>query len=395
MELWWRIRGWERLRLTSADCSKRLAELAAQMRLEDIRFENDLVADFTLRRGERQRIPVREGDILEVAATGGLPKLLRIVRRWWMVTGLILILGALTLFLRGRVLFARVEGNELVPSRLIIERAEECGVAFGAPSRALRSEQVKNHLLWAIPQLRWSGVNVDGCSAVIAVAERQEAAPPEPELPGSIVAAADAVVTDVFPGTGTALVKPGQAVRAGEVLISGTADLGLLVRMDRAEGEVYGLTRRVLEVKLPSKTLRRGENGAVIRKFSLQIGKKYVNFSNDSGILHGTCVKMRTVNYLKLPGGFQLPVALVTETYHLCDTEFISREMDAALLLEEARRCVRGMMRSGTILREEITADRDRLRILFECREMIGVFRPGIETEGDTNDRENCERGTG
>ena len=393
MELWWRIRGWKRLRLTSADCTGFLRALSQEIKLEDIRFLNELTAEFTVFRGER--IMEREGDVLEAVGAGGLPLLWDCVRRWWMVAGFVLLLGILTAFLQGRVLFFRVEGNEQVPDRLILEHAADCGLRFGASSRELRSEQVKNHLLWAIPGLRWAGVNVEGCSAVITVAERQAGEAPEESMPGNIVATVDAVVTDVFPGAGSVVAEPGQAVRAGEVLISGATDLGLLVRTERAEGEVYGLTRHVLEVRQPARTVIRGEQGRVIHKFSLRIGKKYVNFSNDSGILHGTCVKMRTVHSLKLPGGFQLPVALVTDTYQLCQTESITREMDAELLLEEARRRTRENMTAGTILREDVTMEQDCLRVVFECRELIGRFRPGIEIERDTNDRENRERGAG
>ena len=104
---------------------------------------------------------------------------------------------------------------------------------------------------------------------------------------------------------------------------------------------------------------------------------------------------MRTVKYLTRPGGFQLPVALVTDTYRLCDTEPISRERDEDLLVEGARRTARESMIAGTILREEAAVVNGRLRVTLECREMIGVFRPGTITEGDTNDRENRERGAG
>lgn len=395
MELWWRVRGWIRLRLTSADCAGRLRELAREVQMYDIRFCDDLTAEFTVSHKERGMISVRDGDVLVEIRRGGLPCLWTTVHQWWMVTVFALGIIMLSVLLQGRLLFFRVEGNDRVPERLILERATECGLYFGAPSRDVRSEQVKNHLLWAIPELRWAGVNVDGCSAVITVAERQIGEEPEETLPGDIVAAIDAVVTDVFLGTGSALAAPGQAVRAGDVLISGTTDLGLLVRTEQANGEVYGLTRRAFEVKLPEESVVRRETGRVIRKFSLRIGKKYVNFSNDCGILYGTCVKMRTVKDLKLPGGFSLPVALVTDTYRLCDTDAIPREMDAGLLLSEARRLAREDMIAGTILREDVTVEEGRLRVVFECRELIGRFRPGFEIEGDTNDRENRERGAG
>ena len=104
---------------------------------------------------------------------------------------------------------------------------------------------------------------------------------------------------------------------------------------------------------------------------------------------------MRTVNYLTLPGGFQLPVALVTDTYQICETENVSREMEHEDLMTQARRYVREQMRSGTIEQEDARFTGGALTVVFECREMIGAFRPGIYTEGDTNERENRERGAG
>lgn len=392
MELYWKIRGWVRLRLTSADCVTRLREISRELRLEQVEFPDALTAEFLVRRGMEGRIWVREGERLETVRTGGLPVVLEGLGRWKLMCGVVVFLLFLTVFLPTRILFLEVEGNGAVPARLILERAEECGVYFGASRRSLRSERVKNHLLWAIPELRWAGVNTQGCTAVITVALRDSGKAGEEELPGDIAAVTDAVVTEVILQSGTALVRPGEAVREGQLLISGTADLGHSTRIDRAEGEVYGLTRRVVEVGLPENTLLRTENGSMVRKFSLRIGKKSVNFSNDSGILHGTCVKMRTVNYLTLPGGFALPVALVTDTYRLCEETAIPREMTREVLAQQARRYVREQMTAGTILAEELQYADGGLTAVFQCRELIGAFRPGIYTEGDTNDRESGER---
>ena len=391
----WLLTGWVRLRLTSADPAARLREFAEEYRLEKIVFYDDLTAEFDISAPDAKKLRVRERERLERTGGGGLPRFLAGLARWKILTAAVLLLGVQTVLLPTRIWFVEVRGNGSVPAALIAERAEECGVYFGASRRELRSEQVKNHLLWAIPELKWAGVNTEGCVAVITVAVRQEEEGTSDGQPGDIVAASDGVVDGVVNQSGTVLVKPGQAVRAGETLISGTSDLGTVVLSERAAGEVYGLTRREITAVLPSQTRSREETGAVVRKFSLRIGKKYVNFSNDSGILYGTCVKMRTVKYLTLPGGFQLPVALVTDTYRLCRTDAVSREMDTQALLSEVRRYAREAMTAGTILREETAVRENSLRAVLHCRELIGVFRPGIETEGDTNERENRERGAG
>ena len=391
MELWWRLRGWKRLRLTSADCPSRLRQMADRVKLTDIVFPGPVTAEFSCLRTDVPKLRIRDGERLEAVGEGGLPKYLKGLWAWRRLAAFALLLGLLTVLLPTRVFFFRVEGNGELPERYILEQAAKCGVSFGAARRELRSEQVKNQLLKAIPELRWAGVNTQGCTAIITVALRDQGENREEDLPGDIVAVADGLVTACYPAAGTGMVVPGQAVREGQVLISGVTDLGRCTRLDRAAGEVYGLTRRSVEAVLPGKTLLKQSTGQTIRKFSLLIGKKYVNFSNDSGIFMGSCVRMRTVNYLTLPGGFSLPAALVTDTYFLCETTEAPRE-DWGPLEDAARRIVRERMIAGEVLSEDKNREGNRLTAVYDCRELLGVFRPGVYMEGDSNERENRER---
>ena len=66
--------------------------------------------------------------------------------------------------------------------------------------------------------------------------------------------------------------------------------------------------------------------------------------------------------------------------------------MTREVLAQQARRYVREQMTAGTILAEELQYADGSLTAVFQCRELIGAFRPGIYTEGDTNDRESGER---
>lgn len=391
MELWWRLRGWKRLRLTSADCPSRLRQMADRVKLTDIVFPEPVTAEFSCLRTDVPKLRIRDGERLETVGEGGFPKYLKGLWAWRRLAAFALLLGLLTVLLPTRVFFFRVEGNGELPERYILEQAAKCGVSFGAARRDLRSEQVKNQLLKAIPELRWAGVNTQGCTAVITVALRDQGENREEDLPGDIVAVADGLVTACYPAAGTGMVAPGQAVREGQVLISGVTDLGRCTRLDRAAGEVYGLTRRSVEAVLPGKTILKLSTGQTIRKFSLLIGKKYVNFSNDSGIFMGSCVRMRTVNYLTLPGGFSLPVALVTDTYCLCETTEAPRESWEPLQ-DAARRIVRERMTAGEILSEDKNQEGNRLTAVYDCRELLGVFRPGVYMERDSNERENRER---
>ena len=79
-------------------------------------------------------------------------------------------------------------------------------------------------------------MNTRGCVAVISVRERpEEAQVDRPGTVSAVTAAQDGIIERVTVTNGTALCRPGQAVRAGETLISGYTDCGRTIRAGRAE----------------------------------------------------------------------------------------------------------------------------------------------------------------
>ena len=190
-----------------------------------------------------------------------------------LAVGLILLM-MLTLYLPTRVLFFRVEGNESVTERQILEAMEESGIRFGASRRAVRSEKMKNVLLEALPELKWAGINTSGCTAVITVREREmQQSEKDPTAVTGIVAAADGYVTSSTVVRGTGLCEPGQIVKAGQLLISGYTDQGICLLATGAEGEIYAQTSRNVEVVTPLQRQQRVQATAVTRRCSLTVGK--------------------------------------------------------------------------------------------------------------------------
>ena len=317
-------------------------------------------------------------------------KLLKRTGLYWNLKGLIkrpvlvvgmLIFFMLSLYLPSRVLFFQVEGNESIPSQLILQSCENVGVCFGSSRSEVRSERVKNALLEAIPRLKWVGVNTKGCVAVITVRERPE----EPELNemkiSSIVASRDGVITSCTAAKGNLLVRPGQAITAGEVLISGYTDCGLSIRATRAEGEVYAQTNREITAIIPIEHKEKREISHEYRKYGIIIEKKRINFYKDSGILGDSCDKMYVTYVLTLPGGFQLPVALVAETWRYWDTTQESLDSDAAAqqMQEVSRHYLQSVMIAGSVTKStsqpQNTEELFSLNTKYFCHEMIGQVR--------------------
>lgn len=285
-------------------------------------------------------------------------------------------------YLPGRIFFFRVEGNRSVPTRLIVEQTLKNGVGFGVSRKDVRSETVKNDLLASIPELEWAGINTYGCLAVISVRERM--APEETTQSlgvGSIVAARDGLITEYTVTKGNGLCKVGQAVKAGEVLISGYTDCGISIQATRAQGEIYAITQRDLEAIIPSDYHVQGAKSGSEKKYSLIIGKKRINFYKDSGISQGSCDKMYVEYYLTLPGGFTLPVALAVEECIFYETESISLYQDTAstILTDYAKSYLSKQMVSGTVVGEsEILGQWENGFTMYGeyvCHESIGQLQ--------------------
>lgn len=322
----------------------------------------------------------RGEDVTVTGRTGLYWKIIALFRRPVLLSGIFLLMF-LTFFLPTRVLFVEVEGNDRVPAMEILEQAQLSGIRFGVSRREVRSEQLKNALLEAIPSLQWAGINTKGCTAVISVRERAETQTRSDPAIGHIVAACDGIIlsTDVLSGTG--LCSPGQAVRQGQVLISAYTDTGIAIRASRARGEVFATTRRNFRAVTPAQARIRSAQTRREVKFSLRIGKKRINFWKGSGICDTSCDRIYVENCITLPGGFQLPISVIQETViHYQVSPFEISRSDVQPRLEDfASRYLLGHMVSGTIRSTDAelrsASGTYILEGTYRCTEMIGRFR--------------------
>ncbi len=387
------ISGTVQVELTSADPERALAAInRAGITVYGAEQIGALSFRFTVERKSMKAlryIVKKRGETLVVHGRNGLYwGIRRLLYRPVLLFGL-LIITLLSLYLPGKILFISVEGNSTVPSSLILEKAQDCGIVFGASRRAVRSEKMKNALLEALPQLQWAGVNTKGCCAVISVRERQmpEAQEQTPSV-SSIVSSMDGVIRELTVVQGNPVCKVGQSVTAGQVLISGYTDLGLCIRAEQARGEIFAQTQRSLQVICPSEQQIRGEIYRQEKKYSVLIGKKRINFYKGSGISDTTCDKMYSYYHLTLPGGYQLPITFVVEELQSAQLQCSNTDSESAKVLaaEFASRYLSQKMVAGRIeARYELLfedAEHYRMTGKYACYEMIGRSRNEENFEG-------------
>ena len=327
-------------------------------------------------------------ELARISSRGGALLARRLRRRIALLTAAVVcfaLLAAGSLF----VWEIDISGCESVTEGEVRRALASAGVAEGSFWPAWDADAVKNHLLLEIPELAWAGVSVSGSRAEVRVRERIE----RPELasdgaPGSITAAASGIIERMEVYEGAPAVSVGDAVAAGETLVSGEMASAVGdTRYVRARASVTARTYVELTACAPLKYGRLLEADTHSR-WSLIIGSGRVNFFRGSSQTPPGCGKIIEEYPLAWEGVFRLPVTLVRET--VIEYSAQEAEEDPALLeqrLAEAlqSRLERRLEGRGEALSVHFTARESGgalyVTLRAECREDIAVYTPAEGSE--------------
>ena len=196
----------------------------------------------------------------------------------------------------------------------------------------------------------------------------------------SIYAAATGVILHMDVYAGEARVAPGAAVEPGDVLVSGAVyDLGGGVRPVCARAEIRARTRQELtgQIALTESEKQSARGGRT--RWALRVGKKRINFYQNSGISNAECDKITCEYPFAIRGVFALPFSLVRERVQPYRTASVPVSADAAraaleqALLQQLRETIGA---DGTILAYETAAEVTggvlTVTLTAECEQEIG-----------------------
>ncbi|NLP44200.1 MAG: sporulation protein YqfD [Peptococcaceae bacterium] len=167
---------------------------------------------------KRLRKAAREAEIkIAIRAKYGFPFVaLRWQRRKGLIVGLFLIFTALTV-LSQFVISIEVEGNDRVPTEQIIVEAEKLGLKTWVLKNNLDLEEISKKLQENNPDLIWATIDERGTNMKIRVVEKT--LPEKVVYQGDLIAAKTGFVDQVIVIQGIPVVKEGDMVKQGQVLI--------------------------------------------------------------------------------------------------------------------------------------------------------------------------------
>ena len=317
-------------------------------------------------------------------------------RRYALLAGLLLCL--MTLAVGSKVILdIEVTGNETLSDREILCQLRLCGLGIGSYGPSVPVREVENRMLQTMDRLDFCAMTFHGTRAVLSVREAEE----KPKIedgtrPADVVSVTDGIITHMEPWSGDAQFREGDAVLEGEVLISGTMtmdppayteqDLGTMTV--RASGRVLARTWRTMEAETALTAPVKVYTGREMRRYSLILMGRRLNFYENSGISYGKYDRMTQTKTWAPLGDRGLPILWQRETIREYETAFLSLdpEQTETMLKNRLAETLAARLDEGKVLRQDFGTRREgdtlAVTLLAQCSEQIGRTREWGEPGG-------------
>ncbi|MBE6634395.1 MAG: hypothetical protein E7620_08675 [Ruminococcaceae bacterium] len=318
-----------------------------------------------------QRAAEAESLTLSVSELRGLPSVgFFLIRRWGLLLGALCAVLLLCLS-QEYVWSVRVTGNQTMTVGEVREELEACGFGVGSRIGQVAMNELENRVLLQSDQLAWITVRMEGTVAVVQVLERATSPEEEPKRPANLVAAKDGQIEGLELFRGECVIKQGQAVRAGELLVSGVYDSQTVgARFTRAAGRVFARTETDFHVEIPLEYTEKVYLNNEKVEIWMNFFQKSMKIFKSTGKTEGACDIIEKENHFSGLGLRDLPVFFTVQTKRYYEERTVARGYEEAeeLAYLELERLLAQMPKDTQLLRKEIRVTVTETAVILDCR---------------------------
>ena len=228
----------------------------------------------------------------------------------------IVVSALLVAFFSGLVWDIRIEGNEKLSDAKILSELERCGFSVGDLWALADNDKVCTRILAESRDIGWISINRRGTVAYVSVIERvtgNVGNTDEGSGYANIIASKDCIIEDITVKRGQALVKKGDSVKKGDVLVLGALPEEAGGAFCRAEAEIIGRVSDKISVAVDRNYEKKTEILSECRAINIQIFGLDINIFKKYGNSIDECAIIEEVNTLSLLGKYRLPIAIKRE----------------------------------------------------------------------------------
>jgi similar to stage IV sporulation protein len=266
---------------------------------------------------------------VEILDKKGLPfAIYRLRTRKMFGLGILIFLGLL-IFLSSFIWDIEIIGNEKTKTEDIIRALEKENIKLGIIKYNIDQDYAKHFLLEEFDNFSFISVEIKGTKLIIEVKEQD--LPPkklDTNVPCNIVATKKGVIVKAIARNGKTLVRKGDIVKKGQILITGVISEDNLEEyiLVHAEGEVLAKTVYYSRIDEPIIKVEKEETGKTIEMRELKIGEKGIRFLKEDIPFNHYTEATREVKLFK--NKIPLPFKILIHEYKEVEIKEIKQNID-------------------------------------------------------------------
>lgn len=227
----------------------------------------------------------------------------------------------------------RIDGEKRLSEKQILDDLNTCGIHIGSPIKKLDTDVIQNRMIIYSDEVSWISINLIGTVAHIEIRE-VEPYPEETEKPyaANLVATEDGEIIGFEEVKGEIVVKIGDRVRKGDLLVSGIRDSKTQgFTYTCAEGMVFAKTVSSYGISVPLEYQKKERTGKVYTEKYLVFFNKDVKIYSNNRKMPESCDIIDTVKYMNVLSLGELPFGIRTVKHIEYNLQNATRSAEEAI----------------------------------------------------------------
>lgn len=318
---------------------------------------------------------------IKIEKKKGLPFTFNKYRKRKIFALLIFIILIIIAILSNFVWNIQIEGTEKISKDELIQTLKEEGLSIGKFKPGIETREIINKVRLDRDDIAWIGIEITGTNAIVKVVEAEE----KPEIVDedeycNIVATKDGVVTKIMAQNGTPLVKNGDLIKKGTVLIGGWLEGKYTgTRYVHSNGQVEAKVWYTQKERVYLKETKKEDTGEAQNKYSVNINNFIINFNKRVSKFENYDT-IEEAKKIKLFSNFYLPIELVKTTYKEYKVVEIAHTLEEAktIGIERAKDKLNAQIENTNNITDEQINIKEEINfvdveVVYEVKENIGT----------------------
>lgn len=304
---------------------------------------------------------------------GGLPEFLaKYKKRYGLFAGIVLIV--LTLFFSERYVWdIRVSGNTTLNADEVIAELADAGFYRGFKIGKEDVDKITNRLLIDSPKIAWMSINLNGNVAYVTIREKifsEGEFGKDLSTPSNIISKRNGIVESIEVLRGTAVVKEGDSILEGQLLISGISESTHgEYRAEHAIGRIYATTFHHFSLEIPLEYEEKVPQKRILTGLDLKFFSNNINLYENNEKNSEDCDKIKEEKSLSLFGLPSLPFGIITEYCREYEAKTRKRtyEEASALAFSQLNELISKELGDGELLQKNLKTEIDESKFIIKC----------------------------